>query len=291
MPHTASTQRAGTADGRTFTIRPAGGLPFPSFTDLWQYRDLLYFLTWRDIKVRYKQTAIGILWVLIQPVGMTLVFTVFFGMLANLDSDGLPYPVFAMAGLLPWQLFSRALTETSQSLVGNERLITRVYFPRLVIPLSVIIASLLDFVIAFGLLIVLMAVYGVAPTLTVLTLPLFLLLIVATTLGVSLWLSALNVEFRDVRYAVPFLTQFWLFVTPVAYASSLVPDRWQVVYGLNPMAGAVRGFRWALLGVESSLGPMMIVSVVVAVVLLVTGAMYFKWREHALADVLGSGGR
>ena len=205
-------------------IRPSTGWTGVSLRDLWAYRELLYFLAWRDIKVRYKQTALGVIWVVIQPLFAMLVFSVFFGRLAGMPSDGVPYPVFAFCALLPWQLFAHALTESSASLVTNQNLITKVYFPRLIIPLAPVLASLLDFLIAFGLLLGMLAYYRITPTLWVWTLPLFLLLAIALAIGVGLWLAALNARYRDVRYTIPFLTQIWLFATPIAYPSSLVPE-------------------------------------------------------------------
>ncbi|MFB3060584.1 MAG: ABC transporter permease, partial [Candidatus Binatia bacterium] len=216
-------------------ICPASAWVLPNLAELWEYRELLYFLTWRDIKVRYKQTVLGVAWAVIQPLGMMLVFTIFFGHLVGVPSDGLPYPIFAYTALLPWQLFSRALTDASTSLVANERLITKVYFPRLLIPVSAVLASLVDFAIAFVLLLGMMVFYGIVPTGSVLMLPLFVLLALMTALGIGFWLSALNAQYRDVRYTLPFLTQFWLFATPVVYPSSLVPEQWRLLYGLNPM--------------------------------------------------------
>ena len=254
--------------------------------ELWMFRELLYFLVWRDVKVRYKQTALGAAWAILQPVMTMLVFSVFFGRLAKVPSDGIPYPVFAFTALLPWQLFAYALTESSNSLVSNQNLITKVYFPRLVIPISAVLAGLVDFGISFVVLLVLMRYYGIVPTAAVALLPLFVLLAIVTALAVGLWLSALNVKYRDVRYTIPFLTQFWLFVTPVAYPSSLVPEQWRALYGLNPMAGVVEGFRWALLGKTQSPGAMLAVSVAAVIILLFGGLMYFRRTESTFADVV-----
>jgi homopolymeric O-antigen transport system permease protein len=267
-------------------IRPSHGWVSLRLKDIWEYRELLYFLAWRDIKVRYKQTVLGVAWAIIQPFFTMVVFSIFFGYLAKIPSDGLPYPVFAFCALLPWQLFAHSLTESSNSLVANERLITKVYFPRLVIPISAVLAGLVDFAIAFVILLVMMFYYGIVPTIAVLTLPLFLLLAVATALAVGLWLSALNVQYRDVRYTIPFLTQFWLFATPIAYPSSLVPEQWRPLYGLNPMAGVVDGFRWALLGTSQGPGMLLVVSVVVVVGLLAGGLFYFRRMEKTFADVV-----
>jgi lipopolysaccharide transport system permease protein len=267
-------------------IRPSRGWVPLNLRDLWEYRELLYFLTWRDIKVRYKQTVLGAAWAVIQPFFTMLVFSIFFGRLAKVPSDGIPYPIFAYCALLPWQLFAHSLTESGNSLVANERLITKVYFPRLVIPMSAVLAGLLDFAIAFVVLIGMMLFYGIVPTIAIVTLPLFLLLAVATALGVGLWLSALNVQYRDVRYTIPFLTQFWLFATPVAYSSSLVPEALRPLYGLNPMAGVVEGFRWALLGKAEGPGALLAVSTVVTALILVGGLYYFRRMEKTFADVV-----
>ncbi|MER3424227.1 MAG: phosphate ABC transporter permease [Nitrospiraceae bacterium] len=267
-------------------IRPSKGRVPLNLKDLWAYRELLYFLVWRDIKVRYKQTVLGVAWVVIQPVFTMIVFSIFFGWLAKVPSDGVPYPIFAYCALLPWQLFAYSLSESSNSLVANQNLITKVYFPRLVIPLSPTLAGLLDFLIAAVVLLGLMAYYGITPTGRVWALPLFVLLAIATALGVGLWLSALNVQYRDVRYTLPFLTQLWLFATPIAYPSSLVPEPWQTVYGLNPMVGVVEGFRWALLGTGSGPSLMLAVSVATTCGLLLSGLSYFRRMERTFADMV-----
>jgi len=267
-------------------IRPRPRWVPVNLRDLWEYRELLYFLTWRDIKVRYKQTLLGAAWAVIQPLLMMVVFSVFFGRLARVPSDGLPYPVFAYCGLLPWQLFSRALTDASMSLVEHERVITKIYFPRLLVPISAVLSSLVDFAIAFVMLIAMMAYYGVVPTAAALTLPLFLLLALVTASGISFWLSALAVEYRDVRYALTFLTQLWMFATPVAYPSSLVPAAIRPFYGLNPMAGVVEGFRWALLGKGQGPGPMLWISLAIVGVMFVGGLLYFRRMESTFADVI-----
>lgn len=267
-------------------IEPSKGWVSLKLRELWDYRELLYFLTWREVKVRYKQTAIGAAWALIQPLFTMLVFSLFFGRLAKMPSDGIPYPVFSLAGLVPWTFFANGLAQSSNSLVGSANLITKVYFPRLAIPISAILSGVLDFLIAFLLLLGLMAWYGVFPGLAVLWLPSLLLLALTTALGVGLWLSALNVEYRDVRYVIPFLTQFWMFATPIAYPSSLLQEPWKTVYGLNPMVGVVEGFRWALLGKGSAPGAMLVVSAVAAVALLVSGAFYFRRMEKNFSDLV-----
>jgi lipopolysaccharide transport system permease protein len=253
--------------------------------DIWDYRELLYFLVWRDIKVRYKQTALGAAWAILQPVLTMLVFSLFFGRLAKVPSDNVPYPVFAYAALLPWQLFAYSLTEASNSLVGSQNLITKVYFPRLLIPMASVLWGVVDFSISFAVMLIMMFSYGIFPSAAILTIPIFLLFAIATALSVGLWLSALNVKYRDVRYTIPFLTQFWLFATPVAYPSSLVPQKWRVLYGLNPMAGVVEGFRWALLGQSSGPAALVWVSVVVVLLLFVGGLFYFRRMESTFADI------
>ncbi len=254
--------------------------------DLWRYRDLLYFLTWRDVKVRYKQTALGAAWALLQPLLTMLVFSVIFGRLAGLPSDGVAYPVFTFTALLPWQLFAYALTQSSTSLVTDQNLISKVYFPRLVIPISSVMAGLLDFAISFAVLLVLMLGYGVPFTWRLLVIPFLVAFAILTAISVGLWLSALNVKYRDVRYTLPFLTQFWLFATPVAYSSTLIPEQWRLLYSLNPMTGVIEGFRWAILGTETFVGPMILVSAGVVALLLFTGLVYFKKMEDQFADIV-----
>ena len=274
----------------TFRIQPTRGLVCLDLREIWDYRELLYFLTWRDIKVRYKQTAIGVAWAILQPLAMMAIFTLFFGRLAKIPSEGVPYPIFAFAALMPWQLFSRVLTESTNSLITDQRLITRVYFPRIIVPMAATLAAVVDFCISGFLLIVLILIYGVTPGVTVIYLPFFVLLMFITALGVGFWLSALNVEYRDVEYTVPFLNQFLLFLTPVVYPSSLVPDKWRVLYGLNPMAGVVEGFRWTLLGVGDGPSFMLAASSVVSILLFISGIIWFRRRERTFVDALGSGG-
>jgi lipopolysaccharide transport system permease protein len=267
-------------------IQPAHGWIPVNLYEVWEYRELLYFLTWRDIKVRYKQTMIGAAWAIIQPFLMMVVFSLFFGRLAQVPSDGIPYPIFVYCALLPWQLFAHALGESSNSLVANERLITKVYFPRLVIPIAAVCGGLVDFAISFVVFLALVAYYGVVPGVAIVTLPLFVLLAVLTALAVGLWLSALNVQYRDVRYTLGFLTQFWLFATPVAYPSSLVPEPWRALYGLNPMAGVVEGFRWALLAKTEPPGVLLGVSTAVVLLVLIGGLYYFTRMEEVFADLV-----
>jgi lipopolysaccharide transport system permease protein len=254
--------------------------------ELWEYKELFFFLTWRDIKVRYKQTVLGAAWAIIQPFLTMVIFSLFFGRLAKVPSDGVPYPIFCYAALVPWTFFAYGLTHASNSLVQSANMLKKVYFPRLALPISTVMAGLLDFVLAFIVLLGMMTYFGIAPTLNGLFLPLFLLLALVTSLGVSLWLGALNVQFRDVRYTIPFMTQAWLFATPIAYPSSLLSEPWRTVYGINPMVGVVEGFRWALLGVDTSPGPIIVVSSFVAIILLVTGIFYFRRMESTFADVV-----
>jgi lipopolysaccharide transport system permease protein len=265
-------------------IEPPRGLFNLRLGELWAYRELLYFFVWRDVKVRYKQTVIGVLWVVIQPLMTMGVFTIFFGRLAKLPSNGLPYPVFYFAALVPWTYFSNALQNCTNIVVENQRVITKVYFPRLILPLSSVVSGLVDFVIGFVVLLVVTAVYGIKPTLAVLWLPMLLLLAVLTVLGVGLWMSALNALYRDVRYVVPFLVQFWMIASPVAYPSSLVPERWRWLYGLNPMAGVIEGFRWALTGHGVAPGPLMLASASAVIVVAVGGLLFFQRMEGAVAD-------
>jgi lipopolysaccharide transport system permease protein len=267
-------------------IKPSRGWISLNLAALWEYRELLYFLTWRDIKVRYKQTVLGAAWAVIQPFFTMVVFSIFFGKLARVPSDGIPYPIFSYAALVPWTFFANALSQSSNSLVASANLIRKVYFPRLVVPLSSVISGVVDFALAFVVLLGMMLFYGMFPTVHVVWLPLLLLLALATALGVGLWLSALNVRFRDVRYTVPFLTQFWLFATPIAYPSSLLSEPWRTLYGVNPMVGVVEGFRWALLGTETAPGPIIAVSSLVTAGLLVGGAFYFRRMEKSFADVV-----
>lgn len=276
-----------TVQAPLFVIQPARGWVGLRLRELWEYRELLYFLTWREVKVRYKQTAIGAAWALIQPLFTMLVFAVVFGRLAKLPSEGVPYPVFALAGLVPWTFFANGLTQSANSLVGNANLVSKVYFPRLAAPIAYILSGLVDLALSFVLLVGLMLIEGVHPTVHVLWLPAFLLLAIITSLGAGLWLSALNVEYRDVRYAVTFLVQFWMYATPVAYSASMVKtEPWRSLYGLNPMVGVVEGFRWSLLGTSNPPGMMLAFSVLVSVLLLIGGAYYFRRMERNFADVI-----
>jgi lipopolysaccharide transport system permease protein len=267
-------------------IKRSKGLVSLRLGELWQYRELLYFLIWRDVKVRYKQTALGVAWAVVQPFFTMVIFSLFFGRLAKVPSDGVPYPLFAYCALVPWGFFANGLNMGSNSLVESANLIRKVYLPRLAIPIATVLSGGVDFVVSFLLLVGMMLYYGRMPGIAAAWLPLLLVLGLVTALGVSLWLSALNVQYRDVRYTIPFLTQIWMFATPIAYPSSLVPEAWRALYGLNPMVGVVEGFRWALLGTATRPGPMLIVSSLTAVVILITGAMYFRYTEKTFADVV-----
>lgn len=267
-------------------IEPSRGWIRVNLRELWEYRDLLFFLSWRDISVRYKQTLLGAAWAVLQPFLSMVVFSLFFGRLASMPSDGVPYPIFNYVALLPWQYFSSAVTQSSNSLVANSRMLTKIYFPRLVIPLAAVLPPILDFAIAFVVLLGMMVFYGIAPTWKVIWLPFFLLLAIMTALGVGIWLSAMNVQYRDIRYVVPFLVQFWMFASPVTYPTSIVPEEWRMLYGLNPMVGVIEGFRWALLGTGTPPGPMVGASVLVALALLLSGLFYFRHMERTFADVI-----
>jgi len=267
-------------------ILPASGRFRLNWSELFEYRDLLYFLVWRDIKVRYKQTVIGGLWAILQPLFPMVVFSLIFGKFARLPSEGIPYPLFTYAALLPWQLFAYALSQSSESLVSNEKLISKVYFPRLLIPLTPVFSGLLDFAISFAMFLLIMLFYGFYPGTRILLLPLFVLVAVATSLGAGLWLTALNVKYRDVRYTIPFLTQVWLYLTPVAYSAVLIPEGWRFLYGLNPMVGVVEAFRWVLLGKEPPSLAMVFISAVMAVSLLYSGLVYFQKMEDEFADII-----
>ena len=269
----------------TIVIPPKGWSAL-NLGELWHYRELLYFLIWRDVKVRYKQTAIGAAWAILQPFLTMVIFSVIFGELVRVPSDGVPYPVFSYAALLPWTFFATALNRSSASLVYDANLISKVYFPRLIVPIAAVLAPMVDFAIAFTILLGMMLFYGIVPGTVALTLPLFLGLALLTALGLGFWLSALNVKYRDIGYVIPFLIQAWLFVTPVVYPSTIIPERWRLLYGLNPMAGVVEGFRWALLDTESTPGVLIIVSTIVVVVLFVAGLFYFRRMENEFADVV-----
>ncbi len=267
-------------------IQPSKGWISLNLRELWEYRELLFFFVWRDLKVRFKQTILGVSWAILQPFLQMVIFSVFFGRLAKVPSDDLPYPIFSFAALVPWNFFANALVNGSNSLISNANMLKKIYFPRMTMPIATILAGLVDFALAFVVLLGMMFYYGLIPTLNILWLPLFLLLALTTSLGVGLWLSALNVQFRDVRYMVPFLTQAWLFATPIAYSSSLLSEPWKTIYGLNPMVGVVEGFRWALLGTDTAPGPIILVSSLAAIVLLVSGAFYFRSMEKDFADVV-----
>jgi lipopolysaccharide transport system permease protein len=255
--------------------------------EMWHYRELLYFFIWRDLKVRYKQTLLGAAWAVLQPLMTMVIFSVIFGKLANIQPPaGIPYPVFSYAALLPWQLFSGALSNASTSLVGNQSMITKVYFPRLLLPLASVLSGLVDFGIAFIVLLGLMVYYHISPTWAVLFLPLFILLALASALAISLWLSAFNVRYRDFKYVIPFLLQFWMYATPIVYPSTMIPEKYRLIFGLNPMTGVVGGFRWALLGMKGEVGSLLVIAVIIVAILLTTGLIYFQRMEQTFADIV-----
>jgi len=273
----------------TIYIKPPSGIAALNLRDLWLYRELIYFMIWRDIKVRYKQTVLGAAWAVIQPLLTMLVFNfIFNGGITKVQTDSnIPYPIFSYTALLPWGLFTAALNNASRSLTSNQNMVTKIYFPRLVLPLASVLGGLVDFAIASVILVGLMFYFKVTPNFSSLwTLPLFLLLAIVAALGVALWLSAINVQYRDVNYVLPFLTQFWLFITPVAYSASVISGKWQLIYSLNPMAGVVNGFRWALLGADTGPGPQMWISVAVSVLVLIGGLFYFRNMEKTFADTI-----
>jgi lipopolysaccharide transport system permease protein len=273
-------------DPQVVFIKPSKGWVSLNLRALWDYRELLYFLTWRDIKVRYKQTVLGAAWAILQPLTTMLIFSLFFGRLVKVPSDGIPYPLFAFAALVPWTFFANGLNQSSNSLISSANLLKKVYFPRLAIPVATVLAGVVDFVLAFVVLLLLIAFYRVTPTINIVWTPLLLALAFVTSLGVGLWMSALNVKYRDVRYVVPFLIQIWMFATPVAYPSSLLSQPWRTIYGLNPMVGVVEGFRWALLGANTAPGLMVAASAVAALLILITGAFYFRYMEKTFADLV-----
>lgn len=267
-------------------IQPTQGWGGIRWRELWEYRELVYFLIWRDIKVRYKQTILGAAWAVIQPFCTMVVFSLFFGRLGKIPSDGIPYPIFSYAALVPWTFFAQGVSQSSNSLVGSANLIKKVYFPRLAMPVATVLSGTVDFILAFVVLLGMMLYFGIVPTINVVWLPLLLLLALVTSLGTGLWLSAMNVQFRDVRYITPFLIQFWLFASPIAYPSSLLSEPWRTLYGINPMVGVVEGFRWTLLGTGTAPGPIIIVSIMAALALLVSGAYYFRYMEKTFADII-----
>ncbi len=267
-------------------LKPTQGWGSLNLGEIWLYRELVYFLTWRDLKVRYKQTALGAGWAILQPVLSMVVFSIFFGGLLNVSSEGVPYPIFSYAALLPWGVFAKALNDTGRSLVSNRAMLTKIYFPRMVIPLASTLSGLVDFLIAFLVMLGLMLYYQISPTANVWTLPLFLLLAVVTALGVGLWLSSMNVLYRDIGYMIPYITQLWFYVTPIVYPASEVPEQWQFIYALNPMVGVVEGFRWALLNTADAPSPLILVSAFIALVIFITGMFYFRRMEKTFADMV-----
>ena len=271
-------------------LKPPKGLAALNLRDLWEYRELMYFLTWRDVKVRYKQTLLGFTSVILQPLINMVVFTILFGELLKVPTGGIPYPIFSFAALLPWTYFATSLTRSSTTLVGSANLISKVYFPRMVIPISGVISGFIDFGISFIILIVMMLIYKIIPTWNLLLLPFLLILAMLTALGFGLWLSALNVRFRDINHLVPFIIEIWKYATPVIYGSTLIPEKFRFILGLNPLTGVVEGFRWAILGgkyVETfNPGPLFAISIVIAVVVLISGIIFFRNTERTFADII-----
>ncbi len=267
-------------------IEPSQGWISVNLAELLQYRELVFFLAWRDVKVRYKQTVLGAMWAVLQPVITMVIFSIFLGRLAKVPSDGVPYPIFAFTALVPWTLFATGLTQASNSLVNGANLLRKVYFPRLVMPIASVLVGVVDFVLAFVVLVAMMLAYGFVPSRALVVIPGLLLLTIMTSLGAGLWLAAFNVRFRDVRYVIPFLVEIWLLATPIAYPSSLLSDSWRQVYAINPMVGVVEGFRWALLGTDTAPGAMVLVSTVASALLLVSGVFVFRRMERNLADVV-----
>jgi lipopolysaccharide transport system permease protein len=271
---------------QTMLIEPPSRWEALELREIWRYRELLYFLTWRDVKVRYKQTVIGAAWAILQPFLTMVVFSVIFGGLIHVPSDGIPYPIFSYAALLPWTFFAGALSRSGNSLVYDANLVSKVYFPRMILPFAAVLSLLVDFAVAFVILLGMMLFYGIIPGATVITLPLFLLLAFMAALGIGLWLSALNVKYRDIAYTIPFLAQFWLLVTPVAYPSTIIPEHWRFLYSLNPMVAVVEGFRWALLGQQNVQGEFIFLSTMVVLTLFIGGLFYFRRMEAEFADVV-----
>jgi lipopolysaccharide transport system permease protein len=294
MVHMAQIAITSSPEDEVTILRPSKGWSALNLADIWRYRELVYFLIWRDVKVRYKQTALGAGWAVIQPFMTMVVFTIFFGRIAQISTGDIPYPLFSYAGLLPWGLFTKALSDSGRSMVSHRSMITKVYFPRLVIPLASVIGGIVDFAIAFVVLLAMLLYFNsdlggasrVVPGLAVLTLPLFLLMALITALGVGLWLSALNVIYRDINYITPFLINFWLFLTPVGYPSSMISEKWQLIYSLNPMTGVVEGFRWAILGSEAAPGLPFLVSAIISLILLISGLFFFRRMERTFADMV-----
>ena len=289
MPDTTD-PHAGAGHSTWFRIQPSKGWTTLRLAEIWQYRELVYFLAWREVKVRYKQTLIGVAWVILQPLAMMAIFWLLFGRMAQLPSDGLPYPLFVLVALLPWQFFARVVSESTSSLITDQRLITRVYFPRLVVPIATGLAALVDFIPGMCLVAILMMSLGVVPGTAIVFLPIVVLLLLAAALGVGFWLSALNVEYRDVMHAVPFLVQLWFFVTPVVYSTSLLSGPWRILFYLNPMTAVVEGFRWCLLGSEADFSFTLALSSTITMALFFSGLIWFRYRERVFVDQLGSGG-
>lgn len=269
------------------TIKPVKGWVPLNLKDLWHYRELIYFLTWRDLKVRYKQSVLGVLWALLKPFMNMVVFTIFFGQLAKVPSDGIPYPIFSYTGLLPWGFFAAALEVSARSMLQSGGMVSKIYFPRIIVPLSSVFANLVDFLIAFTILIGMMIYYQITPTINTLWLPVFILLAMITAIGVGLWFSALLVMYRDVNYLLPFITEIWKFISPVVYSATMIPEKWQWLYSINPMAGVVSGFRWALLGQPETISvPSLAISAGISLLIFISGLYFFRRMERIFADMI-----
>lgn len=286
MKKIEAVQNAHVQAKRRSVISPSKGWLSLNLKEVWEYRELLGILAWRDVSVRYKQSIVGIGWAIIQPLMTMIIFTIIFGMFAKLPSDGLPYPIFSYCALLPWNYFARSLGDSSDSLIGSSHLITKVYFPRLILPISKVFAGLIDFAIAFSILLGMMVWYGIAPTKGLLALPLFIGIAMLAALGIGIWFTALNVRYRDVKFVVPFLVQFWMYASPVAYSTSIIPEKWQWIYGLNPMVGVIEGFRWAMLGKAAPSITLLLVPCIIVVAILLSGLYYFKRMEKTFADII-----
>jgi len=286
MEKSDAVQNAQVKTIRRSVISPSKGWLSLNLKEVWEYRELLGILARRDVSVRYKQSIVGIGWAIIQPLMTMVIFTIIFGMFAKLPSDGLPYPIFSYCALLPWTYFARSLGDSSDSLVGSSHLITKVYFPRLILPISKVFSGLIDFAIAFAILLGMMAWYRIAPTKGLLALPLFIGIAMLAALGVGTWFTALNVRYRDVKFVVPFLIQFWMYASPVAYSTSIIPEKWQWIYGLNPMVGVIEGFRWAMLGKAAPSITLLLIPSLIIFAILISGLYYFKKMEKTFADII-----
>jgi lipopolysaccharide transport system permease protein len=283
---TTSSTSSSLSESPYIRIQPSKGWVSLKLRELWEYRELLYFLSWRDVKVRYKQTVLGVAWAIIQPFFSMVIFSIIFGNFAGIPSDDIPYPIFSYTALVPWFFFANGLTKSTESLVSGGGMLKKIYFPRMAMPVAAVLSGLIDFVLAFIILLGMMVYFDTYPTLNIIWLPLLLLLGLTTSLGVGMWLTAMNVQFRDIRYVTPFLVQTWMYATPIVYPSSIFDEPWRTLYAINPMVGVIEGFRWSLLGIETQPGPIIIVSTLVSLLILISGAFYFRRMEKNFADVV-----